>query len=49
MRVSKVLDSIFGVPKTLGLIFNGQQRNAGMDVREYPGYPAVCRQFERHV
>ena len=37
----QVLDSIFGVPKTLGLIFRGQQRNIGMDppvskVREYP-------------
>ena len=29
--VSKTLDSIFGVPKTLGLIFRGQQRNGGMD------------------
>ena len=43
MRVSTILDSIFGVPKTLGIIFRGQQRNSGMDnchcvlkVREYP-------------
>ena len=40
--VSKILDSIFGVPKTLGVIFRGQQRKSGMDpppilkVREYP-------------
>ena len=31
VRVSEVLDSIFGVLKTLGLIFRGQQRNDGMD------------------
>ena len=35
------LDSIFGVPKKLSIIFRGQQRNSGMDppvlkVREYP-------------
>ena len=38
MRVSKILDSIFGVPKTLGSIFGGQQGNRGMElkVREYP-------------
>ena len=31
VEFSKMLDSIFGVPKTLGLIFRGQQRNIGMD------------------
>ena len=31
VRVSKILDSIFGVPKTLGLIFRGQERNSGME------------------
>ena len=41
MRVSTMLDSIFGVPKTLSIISRGQQRNSGMDppvlkVREYP-------------
>ena len=36
MWVSKVLDSIFGVHKTLGLIFRGQQRNVGIGVRENP-------------
>ena len=43
MQVSKTLDSIFGVPKTLGSIFGGQQGNSGMDPpppvlknREYP-------------
>ena len=41
MRVSKIFDSIFGVPKTLGSIFGGQQGNSGMDrpilkVRECP-------------
>ena len=47
MRVSKILDSIFGVPKKLGLMFKVQQRNGGMDppplvlkVREYP--PGHC-------
>ena len=36
--VSKILDSIFGVPKTLGSIFGGQQENSGMvlKIREYP-------------
>ena len=41
MRVSTMLDSIFGVPKKLSIIFRGQQKNSGMDppvlkVREYP-------------
>ena len=31
VQVSKILDTIFGVPKTLGLTFRGQQRNSGMD------------------
>ena len=31
MRVSEIKHSIFGVPKTLCLIFRGQQRNSGMD------------------
>ena len=29
----QILDSIFGVPKTLGSIFWGQQGNSGMDLR----------------
>ena len=29
--VYKILDSIFGVPKTLGIIIRGQQRNSGID------------------
>ena len=45
MRVSTMLDSIFGVPKKLSIIFRGQQKNSGMDppvlkVREYP--PWAC-------
>ena len=43
MRASNILDSVFGVPKTVGSIFVGQQGNSGMDppppvlkVREYP-------------
>ena len=34
----RILDSIFGVLKTLGSIFGGQQGNSGMvlKVREYP-------------
>ena len=31
VQVSKILDSIFGVPKTLGSIFGDQQGNSGMD------------------
>ena len=33
VRVSKLLDSILWIPKTLGLIFMGQQRKSGMDPR----------------
>ena len=50
MQVSIILDSIFGVPKTLGSIYGGQQGNSGMDppvvspvvlkVREYPPGPS---------
>ena len=41
MQVSKILNSTFGVPKTLGSMFGGQQGNTGMDlpilkVRECP-------------
>ena len=52
-RVSKTLDSIFGVPKTLGLIFRGQQRNSGMvervilKVREYPPWADVKVKLRR--
>ena len=31
MQVSKILDAIFGVSKTFGAIFGGQQGNSGMD------------------
>ena len=53
MRVSTILDSIFEVPKTLGIIFRGQQRNSGMDspvlkVREYPpGFEMLNSNFNR--
>ena len=30
MRVSKILAAIFGIAKTLGIIFGGQQRNCGI-------------------
>ena len=48
MRVSTMLDSIFGVPKKLSIIFRGQQRNSGMDppvlkVREYPPWGSFAR------
>ena len=33
--VSKILDSIFQVAKTLGLINRGQQTNSGMDPSPY--------------
>ena len=45
----QILDSIAGVPKTLGVIFRGQQRKSGtvppeMKVREHPlGYPTISR------
>ena len=54
VRVSKLLDSIFGVPKTLGSIFGGQQGNSGIDcpvlkVREYPpGFSCcICKLYTR--
>ena len=31
VRVSKIFDSIFGVPKTFGSIFGGQKGNIGID------------------
>ena len=31
VRVSNIFDSIFGVPKTLGSIFGGQQGKRGME------------------
>ena len=40
VQVSKILDSIFGVPKTSGLIFRGQQRNSGIDI-ESQGVPPI--------
>ena len=48
--VSKLLDPIFGVTKTLGLIFRGQQRNSGTDppvlkVREYPPWGSYTLVF----
>ena len=60
MRVSKMLDSIFGAPKTLGSIFGGQQGNSGMErklesyfivlkVREYPLGSFLEKQKERRI
>ena len=51
MQVSEILDAIFGVFKTLGSIFGGQQGNSGMDpvlkASEYPS-PWVLR-FARRI